>query len=65
MKLSGKIIKVIFIFSVLTVLTQVGGLVYLLYLPFSNYVKSEQKVAWKRFVVRLLGYLGLYLSICL
>ncbi len=58
-----KIIKVVFLFSLLTVLTQIGGVIYLLYLPFSSYVKSEKMSGWKSFVIRLLGFSMIYFLI--
>lgn len=64
MKAIFKILKSLFVFVILTALTQVGGIVYLLYLPFSIYVKSEKWSSWKRFVIRLLGFCSLYLLIC-
>jgi len=60
-----KSIRAIFIFSILTVLTQVGGVIYLLYLPFSLFVKSEKYSFWKSIVMRSLGYSLIYLLICL
>ena len=58
-----KIIKILFLFSLLTVLTQVGGMIYLLYLPFSSYVKSEKMSRWKSFIIRLLGFSVIYFLI--
>jgi len=60
-----KIIRTIFIFSILTVLTQVGGVIYLLYLPFSFFVKSEKYSFWKSIVMRSLGFSLIYFLICI
>mgnify|MGYP000869987755 CR=1 FL=1 len=46
MKFILKAIRTFFIFSILTVLTQVGGVIYVLYLPFSLFVKSEKYNFW-------------------
>ena len=60
-----KTIRVIFIFSILTILTQVGGVIYLLYVPFSVFVKSEKYSFWKSIVMRSVGFSLMYLLICL
>jgi len=59
------LIRILFTFSILTMLTQVGGVIYLLYLPFSFYIKGEKIKRWKSFVIRLFGYSILYFLICL
>ncbi len=63
MKFTLKAIRTIFIFSILTVLTQVGGVIYLLYLPFSLFVKSEKYNFWKSIIARSLGYSLIYVLI--
>ncbi|MFK7774777.1 MAG: hypothetical protein AB8F94_21740 [Saprospiraceae bacterium] len=65
MKFIFKSIRTFFIFSILTVLTQVGGVIYLLYLPFSLFVKSEKYSFWKSIVMRSLGFSLIYILICL
>ena len=65
MKIIFRVIKILFVFSVLTVLTQVGGVIYLFYLPFSSYVKNENVSRWKSFAMRFLGFSILYLLVCL
>lgn len=65
MKFILKAIRTIFIFSLLTVLTQVGGVIYLLYLPFSLFVKSEKYGFWKSIVMRSIGFSLIYILICL
>ena len=55
--------KVVFLFSILTILTQIGGAIYLLYLPFSSYVKSGKRSWWKSFFIRLTGYSVIYFLI--
>ncbi|MFT6322245.1 MAG: hypothetical protein ACJAT4_003180 [Granulosicoccus sp.] len=47
MKFILKAIRFFFIFSILTALTQVGGVIYFLYVPFSLFVKSENIVFGK------------------
>ncbi len=65
MKFILKAIRTVFIFSILTVLTQVGGVIYLLYLPFSLFVKSEKYSFWKSIVMRSGGFSLIYVLICL
>lgn len=60
-----KAIRTFFIFFILTVLTQVGGVIYLLYLPFSLFVKSEKYNFWKSIVMRSVGFSLIYVLICL
>ena len=57
-------LKVIFVFLFLTVLTQVGGIIYLMYLPFSFFIKSEKYSFWKSIVFRGIGFSVMYLLIC-
>lgn len=65
MKFILKAIRTFFVFSILTVLTQVGGVIYLLYLPFSIFVKSEKYSFWKSIVMRSFGFSLIYILICL
>lgn len=64
MKFMLEAIRTIFIFSILTLLTQVGGVIYLLYLPFSLFVKSEKYGFWKSIVMRSSGFILIYVLIC-
>ena len=63
MKFILKAIRTFFIFSILTVLTQVGGVIYLLYLPFSLFVKSEKYSFWKSMIMRSIGFSLIYVLI--
>jgi hypothetical protein len=65
MKFILKTIRTFFIFSILTMLTQVGGVIYLLYLPFSIFVKSEKYSLCKSIVMRSGGFSLIYVLICL
>ena len=65
MNIFYKIFRTTIIFLILTVLTQVGGAIYLLYLPFSSYVKSEKFSYWKSMLFRFFGFSALYVSICM
>lgn len=60
-----KVLRILTLFLILTVLTQVGGVIYVLYLPFSFFVKSEKYNLWKSIVVRSVGFSIMYLLICL
>lgn len=59
------VIRIVFLFFILTILTQVGGVIYLLYLPFSFFVKSEKYSFWKGIVMRSVGFGLVYVLICL
>ena len=60
MKKFLKILKTIFNFTWLTVLTQVGGIIYLLYQPFSFFIKKKYD-GWKSRGRRILSFVALYL----
>jgi len=65
MKLLLKSLRILFLFFLLTLLTQVGGLIYLLYLPIRQYIeRKDWKVAKKR-LIRAGSFSLLYLFICL
>ena len=59
------ILKVIFLFALLTLLTQVGGLIYLLYQPLSFFLRKKIQKGWKSSAVRLLSFSAFYLFISL
>lgn len=65
MKFILKAIRFFFIFSILTALTQVGGVIYFLYVPFSLFVKSEKYSFWKSILMRSVGFSFIYVLICL
>jgi len=54
-------VKSILIFVLLTVLTQVGGLIYLVYKPVGGYIRKNQAVRLKSRLLRLGSFLTLYL----
>lgn len=56
-------IRSILVFALLTVLTQVGGLIYLAYKPVGWYVRKNQPVRWKSRLLRLSSFLTLYLLV--
>ena len=47
------ILKTILLFILLTVLTQIGGLIYLIYKPFGLRVQKRIKPGWKQWLYRL------------
>lgn len=53
MRLFLRIIKLVFLVVFLTVLTQVGGLIYLLYQPVGRLVRQKVKPGFKQKVYRL------------
>jgi len=55
-----KILKTIFNFAWLTILTQVGGIIYLLYQPISFFIKKKYD-GWKSRGRRILSFVLLYL----
>ena len=63
MKTFFRFIKHILIFLFLTVITQVGGLIYLLYQPVSRKIKQRVKNKSKQRLVRLTAFTALYLLI--
>jgi hypothetical protein len=48
------------IFAVLTIFTQLGGLIYLLSLPLANIINRRFSSNWKKRLVKLFSFLGLY-----
>ncbi len=62
LKTTGKIVYLLFVFLFLTVLTQVGGIIYVLYrLFFRRWIRIEQRA--KRYLVKILAFASLYLFI--
>lgn len=57
MRLFLRIIKLVFLVVFLTVLTQVGGLIYLLYQPVGRLVRQKVKPGFKQKVYRLGAFL--------
>lgn len=63
MKTSLKFLKYVFVFLFLTLITQVGGLIYLLYQPFSRKIKRTIKQKPKQRFVRFTTFSTFYLLI--
>lgn len=60
MKTSLSILRCIFIVILLTVLTQIGGVIYLLLKPFGLFIKRKTN-SWKGFALRMTMYFSIYL----
>ncbi len=58
-KLFFYILKLFLLFSLLTILTQVGGLLYLLYQPFSRGIKKKVRQPVKSFFIRAAFFSGI------
>ncbi len=56
-----QLFKILFIFGLLTIVTQIGGIIYLLYQPLSIKIKKSY-TGWKRVGYRLLSFSVLYFS---
>lgn len=56
-----RIIKVLFLAGLLTVITQVGGAIYLLYQPLGSLVRQKVKPGFKQKGLRFATFLSLYL----
>jgi hypothetical protein len=59
MRILGEVIRVGMILTVLTVLTQVGGIVYLFYKPLGLWMDESTKKRWARIPLKVLLYTGL------
>ena len=56
-------LKVLLVFALLTVLTQVGGIIYLLYQPFSRWIQRQMGASWRGRVLRAATFCTLYLAV--
>jgi hypothetical protein len=61
----GKWIRAFFIFILLTAITQVGGIIYLLYKPIGLYFDRYSVEKWKRRLGKWVAFGGIYLIGCL
>ena len=59
MKIFIEIIKSVLIIGILTILTQVGGLIYLVYKPIGIHIKKRNSNKYKSHLIRILTFSGL------
>ena len=62
MKRFLEIIKTIAVFLLLTILTQVGGVIYLLYKPLGRFIKKRYRTSVQRYAIKLIVFFLLFCS---
>ncbi len=62
MKQILKIIRAVALFLLLTILTQVGGIIYLLYQPISSFIEQKYRKSILRLLVKLIAFSLLFCS---
>ncbi|MEM6378753.1 MAG: hypothetical protein AAF705_11075 [Bacteroidota bacterium] len=60
-----RFLKVIFLFALLTLLTQVGGLIYLLYQALSYFLRKKVPKSWQSYATRFFSFSLFYLLVTL
>lgn len=60
MKIKRHYLKTSFLFILLTILTQTGGIIYLIYKPFSNFIKRKYSSKIQCLSFRIAGFLLLF-----
>lgn len=58
MKILGEVIRVSIILAILTILTQIGGIVYLFYKPLGLGIEERIKRTWLRIPLKIILYTG-------
>lgn len=61
MKQTKEILKTLLVVFLLTILTQVGGIIYLIYKPLGIRIKSRAKTKSKNILIRLGAFSGIYI----
>jgi hypothetical protein len=63
MKLFLKILFHLFVFGLLTLFTQIGGVLWLLFLPFSFWLNKKIEVKWQRRLVKTACFSAIYVFV--